>query len=108
MPEMEWSSTVETAKSEWNLPWVEKYRPTRLDELVSQVDIVQTLQKLANERRLPHLLFYGPPGTGKTTTILAVARQMYEPKLISTMVLEVMSFPFLNDVEDKPIEEDCS
>jgi len=29
------------------------------------------------EDRLPHLLLYGPPGTGKTTTILAVARQLY-------------------------------
>lgn len=27
--------------------------------------------------QLPHLLFYGPPGTGKTTTINAIARQIY-------------------------------
>lgn len=27
--------------------------------------------------QLPHLLFYGPPGTGKTSTILAVARELY-------------------------------
>ena len=47
------------------------------------------MQKLTSEGRLPHLLFYGPPGTGKTTTILAIARQMYPPKLIPTMVLEV-------------------
>ena len=30
-----------------------------------------------DEDRFPHVLFYGPPGTGKTSTILAVARQMY-------------------------------
>lgn len=27
--------------------------------------------------QLPHLLFYGPPGTGKTSTIVAVARELY-------------------------------
>jgi len=26
---------------------------------------------------LPHLLFYGPPGTGKTSTILAIAKDMF-------------------------------
>jgi len=39
--------------------------------------------------KLPHLLFYGPPGTGKTSTILAVARQIYGAKEFNSMVLEV-------------------
>jgi len=42
-----------------------------------------------NEDRLPHLLLYGPPGTGKTSTILAVAHQIYTPKEFGSMVLEV-------------------
>ncbi len=33
------------------------------------------------QNRLPHLLFYGPPGTGKTTTVLAIARQIYGPSM---------------------------
>lgn len=41
-----------------------------------------------HENRLPHLLFYGPPGTGKTSTILAVARQIYG-KSMANMVLEM-------------------
>jgi len=28
---------------------------------------------------LPHLLFHGPPGTGKTSSILAVAKDMFGP-----------------------------
>jgi replication factor C subunit 3/5 len=40
------------------------------------------------ENKLPHLLFYGPPGTGKTSTILAVARQIYGASFQS-MVLEL-------------------
>lgn len=41
-----------------------------------------------DENRLPHLLLYGPPGTGKTSTILAVARQMYGGGM-GSMVLEL-------------------
>uniref|UniRef100_A0AAF5PQN6 Activator 1 subunit 5 n=3 Tax=Wuchereria bancrofti TaxID=6293 RepID=A0AAF5PQN6_WUCBA len=72
-----------------NMPWVEKYRPASLTELVSHQEIIDTLMKLINENRLPHLLFYGPPGTGKTSTILAAARMLYTPKQLSSMVLEL-------------------
>ncbi|KAF5387379.1 hypothetical protein D9757_005704 [Collybiopsis confluens] len=60
-----------------NLPWVEKYRPVTLDDVVSHKDITSTIEKFIEKNRLPHLLFYGPPGTGKTSTILAVARRIY-------------------------------
>ncbi|KAF9042754.1 P-loop containing nucleoside triphosphate hydrolase protein [Hymenopellis radicata] len=60
-----------------NLPWVEKYRPVTLDDVVSHKDITATIEKFIEKNRLPHLLFYGPPGTGKTSTILAVARRIY-------------------------------
>ena len=48
-----------------------------------------TVGRFVSEDRLPHLLFYGPPGTGKTSTILALARQLYTPKEFNSMVLEV-------------------
>jgi DNA polymerase III delta prime subunit len=35
------------------------------------------------------MLFYGPPGTGKTSTILALAKQLYGPELMKTRVLEL-------------------
>ena len=47
------------------------------------------VSRFVKEDRLPHLLFYGPPGTGKTSTILAVAKQIYSPKEFNSMVLEV-------------------
>ncbi|KAN0088420.1 P-loop containing nucleoside triphosphate hydrolase protein [Tylopilus felleus] len=59
------------------LPWVEKYRPVTLNDVVSHKDITTTIERFIEKNRLPHLLFYGPPGTGKTSTILAVARRIY-------------------------------
>lgn len=48
------------------LPWVEKYRPNSLQDLVAHEDIVKILNQLIDSNKLPHLLFYGPPGTGAT------------------------------------------
>jgi len=59
------------------LMWVEKYRPSSLDELVDQGVIKQRLESLLKKReQLPHLLFAGPPGSGKTTTALIIARHI--------------------------------
>ncbi|KAK9845912.1 hypothetical protein WJX81_005806 [Elliptochloris bilobata] len=69
-------------------PWVEKYRPRTLDDVAAHKEIVDTIKRLVKENRLPHVLFYGPPGTGKTSTILAVARQLYG-NAVSNMVLEL-------------------
>ncbi|XP_069651447.1 replication factor C subunit 5 isoform X1 [Haliaeetus albicilla] len=81
-----------------NLPWVEKYRPQTLSELVSHGDILSTVQRFISEDRLPHLLLYGPPGTGKTSTILACAKQLYREREFGSMVLE------LNASDDRGID----
>ncbi|XP_017882167.1 replication factor C subunit 5 [Ceratina calcarata] len=72
-----------------NLPWVEKYRPKQLDDLISHEEIIKTINKFIEGNQLPHLLFYGPPGTGKTSTILACARKLYTPGQFNSMVLEM-------------------
>ncbi|MCQ2818164.1 MAG: hypothetical protein MJ252_12935 [archaeon] len=55
-------------------PWVEKYRPNNLDEVVFQENVVQALKNTKETGKMPHLLLYGPPGTGKTSCILAVRK----------------------------------
>lgn len=35
------------------------------------------------------MLFYGPPGTGKTSTILALAKELYGPEMMKARVLEL-------------------
>ena len=71
------------------LPFVEKYRPKEMRDVVAQDDIIATLSRLMETNQLPHLLLYGPPGTGKTSTILAVARKMYGTERLGSMVMEL-------------------
>ncbi|KAL7719067.1 Replication factor C subunit [Entamoeba marina] len=57
--------------------WSEKYRPKILDDVQGQYEVIQML-KSSLDSGLPNLLFFGPPGSGKTTSILAVAREMFK------------------------------
>ena len=59
--------------------WAEKYRPQSLDEIINQKDIVSRLKTFVIEKNLPHLMFVGPAGVGKTTSILALAKDLYGP-----------------------------
>ena len=79
------------------LPWVERYRPAHLSDIVSHEAAISTIHKLIDQKCLPHLLFYGPPGTGKTTTAHAIARELYGDKY-APMVLE------LNASDDRGID----
>jgi len=78
-------------------PWVEKYRPGTLDDLVAHKEIIGVIKKLIKADRLPHMLLYGPPGTGKTSTIVAAAKDMYG-KTYQAMTLE------LNASDDRGID----
>ncbi|KYK55422.1 activator 1 41 kDa subunit [Drechmeria coniospora] len=70
-------------------PWVEKYRPKTLDDVTAQDHTVTVLQRTLQASNLPHMLFYGPPGTGKTSTILALAKELYGPEMMKSRVLEL-------------------
>jgi len=60
-----------------NRPWVEKYRPRMLDDVVNQKGIIKRLKQFVKDQSMPHLIFAGPAGTGKTTCGLAIVRELY-------------------------------
>jgi replication factor C subunit 3/5 len=53
-----------------NIPWVEKYRPKKFEEIVLDPINRTIFKNIIKKKYFPNLLFYGPPGTGKTTTII--------------------------------------
>ncbi|MBI5226718.1 replication factor C small subunit [Candidatus Micrarchaeota archaeon] len=59
------------------IPWVEKYRPQKLSDVVGQTLAVSRLQAYVKAKNVPHMLYAGPPGCGKTSTALALARELF-------------------------------
>ena len=57
--------------------WVEKYRPSKLDEINSQQNIILSLKSSLVTKNIPHLIFFGPSGCGKTSTILALLKELF-------------------------------
>ncbi|RLN15234.1 hypothetical protein BBJ28_00008217 [Nothophytophthora sp. Chile5] len=57
--------------------WVDKYRPTALEELDFHPEVTKRLGNLASAPDLPHLLVYGPSGAGKKTRVMALLRALY-------------------------------
>ncbi|VDN06313.1 unnamed protein product [Thelazia callipaeda] len=66
-----------------NTPWVEKYRPKYLSEVVGNSFVVQRLAVFAKHGNTPNIIISGPPGCGKTTSIWALAREMLGDRLKS-------------------------
>jgi replication factor C small subunit len=54
-------------KEETNSLWVEKYRPTKLEDYVGNEHLKQKISDYIKSGDVPHLLLFGKAGTGKTT-----------------------------------------
>ncbi|EMD41875.1 hypothetical protein CERSUDRAFT_102269 [Gelatoporia subvermispora B] len=60
----------------YELPWVEKYRPQKLDDVVGNTETIERLKIIARDGNCPHIIISGMPGIGKTTSIHCLAHQL--------------------------------
>lgn len=72
-----------------DIPWIEKYRPRKLNDIISQEESINILGNTLVTGELPHLLLYGGPGTGKTSSILALCNQLFGPERVNERVIEL-------------------
>lgn len=71
-----------------SLPWIEKYRPSRLDKIVSHQHIVEVLKRFIQNKNFPNLILFGSSGVGKTSLIHACANELFG-KNTNLMTLEI-------------------
>ncbi|MGC9079171.1 MAG: replication factor C large subunit [Nanopusillaceae archaeon] len=62
-----------------DIPWIKKYAPKHINEIINQSDAVSKIREFIE--KYPNLnkkalLLYGPPGVGKTSSVYAIANDL--------------------------------
>lgn len=70
------------------LPWIEKYRPKNVEDLLVDGYTMSKVNKIIENKTMENMIITGPPGVGKTTTLLCIARYLLG-KYFSEGVLEM-------------------
>lgn len=58
------------------LPWVEKYRPSNLDDIIGNDETIYRLKTIAMQGEIPNLIISGPCGSGKTSSVICLAKEL--------------------------------
>lgn len=84
------------------LPWVEKYRPININQIISNNENIKILTSMIANGSLPHLIFHGTSGTGKTSLINALARELYGSNMnLMVMKLDASDDRGINSVREE-------
>jgi replication factor C subunit 2/4 len=90
-----------------DLPWIEKYRPTKIADILFDDVLRDKFNKIIETKIYPNLILMGNPGVGKTSTLLAFAKQV-TGKYYNEAVLELNASDNRGlDIVDKMIIHFC-
>lgn len=92
--------------------WVEKYRPSNIDDLIVPKSTKTKIKALMDSDSIPNMLFYSPtPGTGKTSTALAICNSLdlqplmingsNEGRLVDTLRNKIIPFASSMSLDNK-------
>ncbi|KAI5192890.1 replication factor C subunit 2/4 [Nematocida minor] len=74
-----------------SIPWIEKYRPKSLDEIVGNQAVIDVFKIFSQDENMPHIIIAGTPGIGKTTVANALLNHIFKdrPETKKESVLEL-------------------
>ena len=75
----------------YEMPWVEKYRPRILDDVVGNDDTLVRLRAIAEDGNMPNLILCGPPGTGKVRSSVGRYPFSFFFRVVVVVVVVVVS-----------------
>jgi replication factor C subunit 2/4 len=81
-----------------NLPFSEKYRPRKLQDLIIDKIIYNKIKSIIENKDIPNIIFTGKSGVGKTSTIHCIAKAIYPKNEYQESILE------LNASDDRGIK----
>ena len=65
-----------------SLLWVEKYRPSTIEDCILPESIKKTLRDVVSQNKIPNMMFTGTSGIGKTTAARAICNETQADYLI--------------------------
>ena len=60
------------------LPWVEKYRPNNLEDIILDKITKNKITNFIQKKEISNMIMTGHPGTGKTSTIKCLAKDIFK------------------------------
>lgn len=72
-----------------SLPFTEKYKPRKIDDLILDDFIELKIRKIINDKELTNTIFTGIPGVGKTSSIRCIINNIYSIKNVKDMVFKI-------------------
>ena len=86
-----------SASMQNSIPWIEKYRPTCIEDIILDKQIERQIRIFLNDMENIHLIISGTPGIGKTTSVRCIAKKMLGSNLPE-------GYLELNSAEDRGIK----
>ena len=73
------------------IPFTEKYRPRKIDDLLLDEIIKIQLELYLKNKKIPNIILTGDTGVGKTITLNWLIRNLYHKEDITNMIFEIKS-----------------
>jgi len=61
---------------DYSIPWIEKYRPTNISDVMMDEQTRNLITGLITNRKNMHIILTGLPGVGKTSTVKCIAKAL--------------------------------
>lgn len=74
-----------------NIPFIEKYKPRSIDDLIVDQIIKTKINSIISSKEIPNMILTGKHGIGKTSTVHRIIKTIYHKKNIQDAIIELNS-----------------